>query len=156
MEPYEIRPVRLRRPAAPAPARPGRPLNAGERPANLLRCLCLGNLETMPTYQYQCTAGHEFELFQKISEKPRTKCPTCGARASRVISGGAGLIFKGSGFYITDYGKDGKGPRKEAEGGEPSAKPAAETKADVARPADPKPAASSSSGKSKKARKDHS
>jgi putative FmdB family regulatory protein len=69
----------------------------------------------MPTYEYRCPEGHKFELFQKISEKPRTKCPTCGRVASRQISGGAGLVFKGSGFYITDYGKDGKGPRKEAE-----------------------------------------
>ncbi len=66
----------------------------------------------MPTYDYQCPAGHEFELFQKMSDKPRAKCPTCGKAASRRISGGAGLVFKGSGFYITDYGKDGKGPRK--------------------------------------------
>ncbi|MBK8004186.1 MAG: zinc ribbon domain-containing protein [Gemmatimonadetes bacterium] len=66
----------------------------------------------MPTYEYQCPAGHEFELFQKMSDKPRAKCPTCGKAASRKISGGAGLVFKGSGFYITDYGKDGKGPRK--------------------------------------------
>ena len=42
----------------------------------------------------------------------RVRCPECGRRASRIISGGAGLIFKGSGFYITDYGKDGKGPAK--------------------------------------------
>ena len=66
----------------------------------------------MPTYEYQCPEGHEFELFQKMSEKPRAKCPVCGKMASRRISGGAGLVFKGSGFYITDYGKDGKGPRK--------------------------------------------
>jgi putative FmdB family regulatory protein len=83
----------------------------------------------MPTYEYRCPSGHEFELFQKMSDKPRAKCPTCGAAALRRISGGAGLHFKGSGFYITDYGKDGKGPRK-AEGGEaapavtPAAKPA--------------------------------
>jgi putative FmdB family regulatory protein len=69
----------------------------------------------MPTYEYQCPKGHEFELFQKMSEKPRAKCPTCGKLATRKISGGAGLVFKGSGFYITDYGKDGKGPRKEGE-----------------------------------------
>ena len=66
----------------------------------------------MPTYEYVCPAGHEFEKFQKITEKPRTKCPVCGKAATRKISGGAGLVFKGSGFYITDYGKDGKGPRK--------------------------------------------
>ncbi len=87
----------------------------------------------MPTYEYQCANGHAFDVFQKISEKPKAKCPSCGARATRVISGGAGLIFKGSGFYITDYGKDGKGARK-SEPAEPAA-PAesvskAETKAD--------------------------
>jgi len=81
----------------------------------------------MPTYEYRCPEGHSFELFQKMTDKPRAKCPTCGKLASRQISGGAGLVFKGSGFYITDYGKDGKGPRKDAD------KPAA--KADAPAPA---------------------
>jgi putative FmdB family regulatory protein len=67
----------------------------------------------MPTYEYQCPDGHVFEKFQKMSDKPRASCPVCGKIATRKISGGAGLVFKGSGFYITDYGKDGKGPRKE-------------------------------------------
>jgi putative FmdB family regulatory protein len=67
----------------------------------------------MPTYEYQCPDGHAFEKFQKMSDKPRAKCPVCGKPAVRKISGGAGLVFKGTGFYITDYGKDGKGPRKE-------------------------------------------
>lgn len=71
----------------------------------------------MPTYEYACPQGHDFELFQKMSDKPRAKCPVCGKMAVRKISGGAGLHFKGSGFYITDYGKDGKGPRKDAEAG---------------------------------------
>jgi putative FmdB family regulatory protein len=66
----------------------------------------------MPTYEYQCPEGHVFEKFQKMTDKPRIKCPTCGKLAARKISGGAGLVFRGSGFYITDYGKDGKGPRK--------------------------------------------
>ena len=57
----------------------------------------------MPTYQYRCPIGHEFERFEKMSGRPRTKCPQCGRAAVRIISGGAGLIFKGSGFYITDY-----------------------------------------------------
>jgi putative FmdB family regulatory protein len=83
----------------------------------------------MPTYEYACPAGHEFEKFQKITEKPRLKCPTCGKLATRKISGGAGLVFKGSGFYITDYGKDGKGPRK-AEGSGGAKDAPKETKAE--------------------------
>ncbi len=70
----------------------------------------------MPTYEYRCARGHSFERVQKITARPIGKCPICGAKAERIISGGQGLIFKGSGFYITDYGRDGKGPRKESEG----------------------------------------
>ncbi len=66
----------------------------------------------MPTYEYRCSNGHHFDKRQKISERPITKCPECGAHATRQISGGVGLVFKGTGFYITDYGKDGKGPAK--------------------------------------------
>ena len=69
----------------------------------------------MPTYEYRCPEGHEFELMQRMSDRPRAKCPVCGRPAVRQISGGAALIFKGSGFYITDYGKDGKGPRQDKE-----------------------------------------
>lgn len=65
-----------------------------------------------------------------MNDKPVSKCPVCGAKASRVISGGQGVIFKGSGFYITDYGKDGKGPRKDSEGA-PAPEAKAETKADT-------------------------
>ena len=59
----------------------------------------------MPTYEYKCTAcGHTFEKFQSITSEPIKRCPACGkAKAKRLISAGAGLIFKGSGFYITDY-----------------------------------------------------
>ena len=77
----------------------------------------------MPTYEYQCAKGHQFDRVQKMSDKPVAKCPECGAKASRRISGGQGLIFKGSGFYITDYGKDGKGARKDADSA-PKAEPA--------------------------------
>ena len=81
----------------------------------------------MPTYEYECPEGHTFEKFQRITEKPRAKCPVCGKPAVRKISGGAGLVFRGSGFYITDYGKDGKGPRK-AESEKPAAEKTSETK----------------------------
>lgn len=57
----------------------------------------------MPTYEYRCPKGHDFELFQRMSDEPRAACPECGEIAERLLSGGAGLIFKGEGFYITDY-----------------------------------------------------
>ena len=60
----------------------------------------------MPTYEYRCSAGHEFEQFQRMSEEPLRVCPQCGAPAERLLSSGAGLVFKGSGFYITDYRSD--------------------------------------------------
>jgi len=60
----------------------------------------------MPTYEYVCKkCGHEFEAFQSMMEKPLKKCPNCGGTVKRLISSGAGLIFKGSGFYINDYKK---------------------------------------------------
>src|SRR5215210_2307660 len=95
----------------------------------------------MPTYEYQCPEGHAFELFQKMSEKPRAKCPVCGKPAMRKISGGAGLVFKGSGFYITDYGKDGKGPRKDPSeksdsGPAKDSKPVAESKTEASSKSD--------------------
>ncbi|HSJ23976.1 MAG TPA: FmdB family zinc ribbon protein, partial [Longimicrobiales bacterium] len=60
----------------------------------------------MPTYEYICTAGHRFERFQRMSEAPVETCPECDAPAERLLSAGAGLLFKGSGFYITDYRSD--------------------------------------------------
>jgi putative FmdB family regulatory protein len=60
----------------------------------------------MPTYEYRCAKGHTFERFQKMSDPPEATCPECGAPAERVVSGGAGFVFKGAGFYITDYRSD--------------------------------------------------
>ena len=59
----------------------------------------------MPTYDYECdNCDHAFELFQNMSDKVKKKCPQCGKmKLQRLIGGGAGIIFKGSGFYSTDY-----------------------------------------------------
>jgi putative FmdB family regulatory protein len=57
----------------------------------------------MPTYEYECTKGHQFEVFQSIKDKPLTRCRRCKAKARRMLGTGSGIIFKGSGFYETDY-----------------------------------------------------
>lgn len=65
----------------------------------------------MPTYEYKClSCGVEFDAFQKMSDSPLDRCVECRGKVRRVVSGGSGLIFKGSGFYITDYAK-GKGSK---------------------------------------------
>ncbi|MCK6440525.1 MAG: zinc ribbon domain-containing protein [Planctomycetes bacterium] len=97
----------------------------------------------MPTYDYQCTAcEHQWEEFQSMNDKPLRKCPKCAKlKAKRLISAGAGLIFKGSGFYVTDYKKSG--PSKESaskDSGGDSAKPASD-----ATKTDSKPKAASTS-----------
>jgi len=81
----------------------------------------------MPTYEYRCPDGHDFEHFyRKISDAAsELPCPECGKMATRRLTGGAGLVFKGSGFYLTDYGKNAhrKGEPSKAsksEGGESS------------------------------------
>lgn len=63
----------------------------------------------MPTYEYECgVCEHRFEQYQSMTDKPIKKCPKCGkAKVRRVISGGAGVLFKGSGFYQTDYRSKG-------------------------------------------------
>lgn len=63
----------------------------------------------MPTYEYECThCGYSFETFQKITDEPLKKCPKCDRKVRRLIGSGAGFIFKGAGFYATDYRKTGK------------------------------------------------
>ncbi len=77
----------------------------------------------MPTYEYRCPEGHDFERFyRKISDAATVvACPECGKIAERRLSAGAGLLFKGSGFYLTDYGKNAHrqsgGAPKASEGG---------------------------------------
>ena len=62
----------------------------------------------MPTYEYKCLdCGIQFDRFQGITEDPIQECPECSGQTKRLIGAGAGLIFKGSGFYITDYRSEG-------------------------------------------------
>ena len=111
----------------------------------------------MPTYEFRCPKGHEFEKFYRSmsAAELQVPCPTCGKTAERQFSAGAGLVFKGSGFYITDYGKDGKksaAPATES-GATGAAKGMADTgaaKSEPAAKAESKPAAEpKSSGEAK-------
>lgn len=67
----------------------------------------------MPTYEYECpSCKHRFDRLQSMTARPTTPCPKCHRAARRLISGGAGVLFKGSGFYATDYRS--KGYKKQA------------------------------------------
>ena len=70
----------------------------------------------MPTYVYRCKAcSHEFEELQRTTDESLTECPSCGKTTlKRMIGGGGGLVFKGSGFYLTDYKKSGGDGKKES------------------------------------------
>jgi putative FmdB family regulatory protein len=72
----------------------------------------------MPTYEYECQkCAHRFEVFQNITAEPLKKCPKCNGNIRRLIGAGAGLMFKGSGFYTTDYrGEDYKKKAREEKG----------------------------------------
>src|SRR5690242_1109740 len=97
----------------------------------------------MPTYEYRCEAcGNEFEKFQSITSAPIKKCPKCGKnRVKRLISTGAGLIFKGSGFYITDYRDSSYNEKAKSESGEKTDKAETKAEAKTESKADAKPAA---------------
>jgi putative FmdB family regulatory protein len=102
----------------------------------------------MPTYDYICDqCKHEFEAFESIKADPQTICPECAApKLRRKIGAGAAILFKGSGFYQTDYRSESYKKRAEADK-QPSSKPAGETSASVT--ATPAPtAAKSDSAKS--------
>lgn len=81
----------------------------------------------MPTYEYECEkCGHRFEVFQSMTEPPRKRCPKCRSKVRRLIGGGAGIVFKGTGFYQTDYRSNSYKEQKRKESGEP-AKPKGES-----------------------------
>ena len=88
----------------------------------------------MPTYQYRCAAcKHEFDELQSIKEEPLTKCPKCKKKKlNRLMGTGAGLIFKGSGFYITDYRSESYKSAAKAEAGHAESGSKAEGKSDGA------------------------
>lgn len=96
----------------------------------------------MPTYEYKCPkCGTLFERFQRITAPPELPCPKCGATAKRLISGGHGIVFKGSGFYETDYKRPGEKVKYDKK------KKKEEGTSGGDRPAPPKPDSSKSDSK---------
>lgn len=93
----------------------------------------------MPTYDYRCNAcGHEFELFQSMSDKVKRTCPVCGKKElERLIGTGAALLFKGSGFYQTDYRSEGY--KKAASADKPEGKSESKSESKPETKSDPKP-----------------
>lgn len=95
----------------------------------------------MPTYDYVCAAcGHALEIFQSMSEAPKRKCPKCGkSKLERRIGAGAGFLFKGSGFYLTDYRSKSyqEGAKSESKSETPAASES--NSSDVAAKSDSKP-----------------
>jgi putative FmdB family regulatory protein len=92
----------------------------------------------MPTYEYRCPKGHVFEkFFPQMTNSRRLRCPTCGKLAERLISGGGGLVFKGSGFYITDYKRSGQPAEPESKS-EAKSEAKSDTKKDAKPEAKPK------------------
>ncbi len=95
----------------------------------------------MPTYEYRCDqCGFEFEEFQSMKDEPIEKCPKCGGKVQRLIGAGSGMIFKGSGFYLTDYKKSNsspsevKGEKKQVKKEEPKSKAEDKTEAKAEKP----------------------
>lgn len=103
----------------------------------------------MPLYEYECfLCHHRFERIQRVSDAPLTECPSCGGAVRRLL-GVPALQFKGSGFYITDYGKgNGTGGSRSHESSKEESKPAAESKETPKK--ETKPAKTDSGGKDKK------
>ena len=84
----------------------------------------------MPTYDYRREDGTTFEVMQRITDEPLEVCPTTGQRVTRLVGGGVGLIFKGSGFYLTDYARKDNGRNGKSSEGTPSTGVEAKAKAE--------------------------
>ncbi len=111
----------------------------------------------MPTYDYVCDAcDHKFELFQGINDALKKKCHECGKNKLRRLFGtGAAIVFKGSGFYQTDYRSEGYKKSAAADSSSSSGESkSAESKSSESKPAESKPASSSSDSASKKSKPD--
>jgi putative FmdB family regulatory protein len=102
----------------------------------------------MPTYEYRCPQGHDFEVLQRISDEPGADCPECGEPGERKISGGAGFLFKGDGFYITDYRSDEYKKKASSEAAPASSAGSGETKEATKSDTPAKPASTDSSSSS--------
>lgn len=106
----------------------------------------------MPTYEYACpSCGHQFEKFQSMKDAPLKECPACGKKkVKRLVGGGAGLIFKGTGFYITDYKKKSGGESKSGESKPSEAKSSGSEAKPASTPTPAAPAAKPSTSAAKK------
>ena len=99
----------------------------------------------MPTYDYECSNGHRFDYLQSITAEPLTECVTCGEPVRRLIGGGAGIIFKGSGFYVTDSKNGNRGKKASAKDTDGKSDTAKDKAIDKASSSDAKSGADSSS-----------
>lgn len=107
----------------------------------------------MPTYQYRCNdCGHNFEQFQSMTANPIKDCPECNGAVERLISGGAGFLFKGAGFYTTDYRSDSYKKSEKADKDSSSSKSeTAKTDSSKSEPSKTESSKSDSSSSTKKA-----
>src|SRR5512140_3315015 len=96
----------------------------------------------MPTYEYECQkCGDRFDLYQSIKDAPKRTCPQCKGRVKRLLGTGAGLLFKGSGFYITDYRKPGYSAAAKSDSGSSSTASTSDTTSAAKSTTSTKPAA---------------
>jgi putative FmdB family regulatory protein len=101
----------------------------------------------MPTYEYECTkCGHQFEKFQSMKDEPLKRCPKCRCKVKRMLGTGAGIIFKGSGFYQTDYRSSDYHAAAKKDSGSADTKPSTESQPAKTEKKESKPAAGNKAG----------